>query len=417
MASKTLKIRKAKAPKDLNAPKKNLSAYFLFTNERRQELKVQYPEKKLTELTTLMATEWKAMDEATKKTYQDRAIADKENYLTALAEYKKTENYTQYQVKLSGWKEEQKLTASKKAAKKPKDVNAPKKPPTAYFLFTNKVRAAVTAANPDMKITEIAKVLGQKWKEISEEEKKEYQDEAAKLKEQHKITVEEYKKSDLYQEYLQTVAAWQQEQDKKKSDEKAAKAAEQADRPKVSLPRKPKDPNAPKKPLTAYLLFSGSVRAQARSDNPEMKITQIAGVIGNKWKALSEEEQKKWADLAAKQKEEYKIVSAEYQKSENFAAFKVKMEEWEKECVRRKEAAHAKHLKKKQQEKEAKAKAMKPKMPKKKKHKMHHKSKSSSKSYSYDSDSSSYSSSSTGSYSSGSSSGSYSSSYSSSYSD
>merc|ERR1719327_2612455 len=92
MASKP---RKVKAPKDLNAPKKNLSAYFIFTNKRRQELKVQYPEKKLTELTTLMAVEWKAMDEETKKGYQAQAIADKENYTRQMEEYKKTSNYTQ----------------------------------------------------------------------------------------------------------------------------------------------------------------------------------------------------------------------------------------------------------------------------------------------------------------------------------
>ena len=133
-------------------PKKNLSAYFLFTNKRRQELKIQYPEKKLTELTTLMAVEWKAMDEVTKKKYQDQADADKENYIQQMEEYKKTEKYTKYQVKLSAFKEEQKLTASKKAAKKPKDVNAPKKPPTAYFIFTAKIRAETTAANPEMKI-------------------------------------------------------------------------------------------------------------------------------------------------------------------------------------------------------------------------------------------------------------------------
>lgn len=422
MATKARVARKVKAPKDVNAPKRNLSAYFLFTNARRVTLKAQYPEKKLTELTTLMAAEWKAMDEATKKTYQDRATADKENYLTKLAEYKKTDKFTQYQAKLSGWKEEQKLTASKNAAKKPKDVNAPKKSPTAYFLFTAKVRAEVQAANPDLKITEIAKVLGQKWKGISEEERKQYQDEANKLKEQHKITVENYKKSELYQAYIQKVAAWQQTQDDQKREEKRVLDQEKADRPKVSLPRKPKDPNAPKKPLTAYLLFSGSVRAQCREENPELKMTQIAGVIGNKWKALSEEEQKKWSDLSAKQKEEYKSVIADYQKSEHFAAFKAKMADWEKECVKRKEDANARYLKKKEKEAEAKTKKS-PKMSKKKKmghSKPKSKSKSHSKSkskYSYDSDSSSYSSSSSsGSYST-SSSGSYSSSYSSSYSD
>merc|ERR1712130_770329 len=156
-------------------------------------------------------------------------------------------------------------------------------------------------------------------------------------------------------------------------------------------------------------LFSGSVRSQSMADNPEMKITQIAGVIGQKWKALTDEERKKWTDLALKQKEEYKITAAQYQQSEDFAAFKTKLAEWEAECVKRKADANARFVKKMQKMKMS-PKNEKVKMSKKKKKvspKMQRK-------YSYDSDSSSYSSSSTGSRSySSSGSSSYSSSYSS----
>merc|ERR1719228_1238553 len=257
----------------------------------------------------------------------------------------------------------------------------PKKPPTAYFLFTAKIRKETTAANPEMKITQLAKVMGQKWKEISEEEKKVYQEQAAKLKEEHKNTVAEYERSEQYQAYKRQVAAWEAEQEAKKQEAKQAKTGDKSPiRPKVSLPRKPKDPKAPKKPLTAYLLFSGSVRSQSMADNPVMKITQIAKVIGQKWKALTDEERKKWTDLALKQKEEYKITAAQYQQSEDFAAFKTKLAEWEAECVRRKEKANELFVRKMQ----------KMKMKPMKKNKYHD-------SRSYDSDSGSYSSSSTGS--------------------
>lgn len=412
------KPRKFKAPKDLNAPKKNLSAYFLFTNQRRQELKVQYPEKKLTELTTLMAVEWKAMDAVTKKKYQDQADADKKDYLQKMEEYKRTSNYTQYQVRLSTFKQEQKLTADKLAAKKPKDRNAPKKPPTAYFLFTAKIRKETTAANPDMKITQIAKVMGQKWKEISEEEKKQFYEEAARLKEEHKNTVADYERSAHFAAYKQKVAAWEAEQEAKKQEAKQAKTGDKSPvRPKVSLPRKPKDPKAPKKPLTAYLLFSGSVRSQSMAENPELKITQIAKVIGQKWKALTDEERKKWTDLSVKQKEEYKITAAQYQQSEDFAAFKAKLAEWEAECVKRKEKANALFVKKMQKMKMSPKEQKKPKMSKKHNQKVKPmKKKYHDRRDSYDSDSSSYSTSSTGSRSYSSGSSSYSSS-SSSYSD
>lgn len=41
----------------------------------------------------------------------------------------------------------------------------------AYFLFSNDMRAKVKADNPDMKITEIAKTIGEMWKNASEKEK------------------------------------------------------------------------------------------------------------------------------------------------------------------------------------------------------------------------------------------------------
>ena len=43
-----------------------------------------------------------------------------------------------------------------------------------------------------MKITEIAKVIGQKWKETADAAKKPFQEKAAALKDAHKERVAEY---------------------------------------------------------------------------------------------------------------------------------------------------------------------------------------------------------------------------------
>ena len=86
-------------------------------------MKAQHPDKKLTALTTIMAKEWKEMDDATKKGFQARSDADKATYQVKLAEYQKTENYTKFQSKLSEWKRESNLTAEKNAAKKPKGMH------------------------------------------------------------------------------------------------------------------------------------------------------------------------------------------------------------------------------------------------------------------------------------------------------
>ena len=77
VASKSAKMKKEKDP---NAPKRPMSSYFLFLNERRETLKKEKPELKMGEQTKVMTTEWKAMDAKKKKKYEDLAAKDKERY-------------------------------------------------------------------------------------------------------------------------------------------------------------------------------------------------------------------------------------------------------------------------------------------------------------------------------------------------
>jgi hypothetical protein len=59
-----------------------------------------------------------------------------------------------------------------KAPKKIKDPNAPKRPPSAYLLYQNAVREEVKAAHPEASYGEILKLISEKWKQISPDEKK-----------------------------------------------------------------------------------------------------------------------------------------------------------------------------------------------------------------------------------------------------
>jgi hypothetical protein len=84
-----------------------------------------------------------------------------------------------------------------KKEKKEKDPNAPKRPMGAYFLFSGDMRAKVKADNPDMKITEIAKTIGEMWAKASDKEKEKYNkkaDEAKKVYEKEKAAYEAKKK-------------------------------------------------------------------------------------------------------------------------------------------------------------------------------------------------------------------------------
>jgi upstream-binding transcription factor len=62
----------------------------------------------------------------------------------------------------------------------------------------------------------------------------------------------------------------------------------------------PKDPNAPKRPLTGYFMWSAEQRAEAKAnptkdaEGKEVKLT--AAVLSERWKALSAEEKKPYED-------------------------------------------------------------------------------------------------------------------------
>lgn len=81
--------------------------------------------------------------------------------------------------------------AKTEKVKKSKDPNAPKRPLTAFFLFMDDFRKAYKEANPDSKgVKMVAKEAGEKWKLMTDEEKKPYTDKAAELKAEFNKTLE-----------------------------------------------------------------------------------------------------------------------------------------------------------------------------------------------------------------------------------
>jgi len=54
--------------------------------------------------------------------------------------------------------------------------------------------------------------------------------------------------------------------------------------------KKPRDPNAPKRALSSYMLFAAATRADIRKANPEMGTTEVARALGAAWRALSDED-------------------------------------------------------------------------------------------------------------------------------
>lgn len=83
---------------------------------------------------------------------------------------------------------------SSRKSKSKKDKDAPKRPPTAYFVFAKEKRESILKKHPGYSVTEVAKKLGEKWGALSSAEKKPYEKQADAAKEKYQRELKAYKK-------------------------------------------------------------------------------------------------------------------------------------------------------------------------------------------------------------------------------
>jgi len=176
-------------------------------------------------------------------------------------------------------------------------LEQPKKPAGgAYGQFLNDKRAEFTKACAGKPITAVSKMAGEAFKNLSDAQKKPYQDkyEAAKAK--------------FEKDMAAFLAAGGEKQ-------KGA-AALRTEKRKAKEGKKKKDPNAPKKPAGgAYGRFMAEKRPEFIKACAGQPITAVAKMGGEAWKKLSDAQKKPYETEYAKTLEEYKKAMAEYKKN------------------------------------------------------------------------------------------------------
>lgn len=82
------KRKKKKKKKDPNAPKRNQSAFFLYSNATRNDVKEANPEAKFGEIAQIISRHFKALPEDERAYWDQKAAEDKERYQREMAVYK-----------------------------------------------------------------------------------------------------------------------------------------------------------------------------------------------------------------------------------------------------------------------------------------------------------------------------------------
>jgi len=195
------------------------------------------------------------------------------------------------------------------------EVQKPKKAVSAYWLFSNEIREAVTKESREKNggkanMGAIAKEMASRWGALSEAEKKPYEDRAAEDK----------------QRYAKEFAAYQEASD-----------------PAGTL-RKKYQELIPKKPMTPYFLYTQDAAKREKATEAlkvagtaEPNNKQLVSKLAEMWKAGSAEEKAPFEERYKKEHAEFLEKQKAWQATPQFA----EIEKAEKEQEERRKAAEA----------------------------------------------------------------------------
>ena len=125
---------------------------FLFSNDRRTELKSTDSDITFAELVTQLGTNWTGLRADKKKVDQDRASEAKREYMVAMEEYEKTTDFAEFQTQMAEWE----LSVASR------DVGTPEKTPDSEWDVQSKPSPECrSAVKPHLTITRSYEYLQQ----------------------------------------------------------------------------------------------------------------------------------------------------------------------------------------------------------------------------------------------------------------
>ncbi len=144
-----------------------------------------------------------------------------------------------------------------KSSKKKKDPLRPKRPLTAFMRFSTFKRAELKVKHKDLSMTELSKLIGEAWRNASDEEKRPHQEQAAEDHEAYRLEMEKYNAS------------------------------------------------KPKRPRTAYAFYMKLNRASIAQKYPDKNPRELMQYVAAAWKACGQQEKNKYVKMATEDRQRW----------------------------------------------------------------------------------------------------------------
>mmetsp|Transcript_20985 Transcript_20985/g.43882 ORF Transcript_20985/g.43882 Transcript_20985/m.43882 type:complete len:328 (-) Transcript_20985:151-1134(-) len=285
----------AKKPgRDPHAPKRNLSAYLLYQNAMREQFKALNPGMTFGQLAKYTSAMYSELPPTDKEAWVARAEADKARYLHELASYIPPPGYDPKGDAIIS----PITTKVGKRGKQERDINAPKRNMSAYLLYQNTMREQFKRENPGMTFGQLAKYTSHMYKNLTPQEKATWESRAQQDKERYDAEIANYVPPPGH-------------------DARGVLIDDQRPRRRK---RGPKDPSAPKRASGAYVFFTNEMRPLVLVEFPGIKFVDLGKVLGERWRALTPDEKKRFEDMAAEDKVRFQMEMQQYTANQAAAA-------------------------------------------------------------------------------------------------
>ncbi|CAO0800315.1 unnamed protein product [Mucor circinelloides] len=169
------------------------------------------------------------------------------------------------------------------------------RPPNAYLLFNKEMRRILKDQDPTMKVADISKEVGFRWKNMPKEQKEQYVNQANKIKEEQRAL----HPNSMYIRRSRAELLKAGHFSKGNPDQPADSHS------KRKRPKRDKNTTTPKHPLSAYMWYLTEVRPDAMRQYPGSNVGQISKLCADRWNVMSEEARLPWKTKAQVDKDRY----------------------------------------------------------------------------------------------------------------
>ena len=191
------------------------------------------------------------------------------------------------------------MSSSSPARRPARDPAAPKRNMSAYLLYQNAMRDTFKQQNPGMTFGQLSKYTSAMYAEMPPAEKEAWNQRAEADKARYLHELSTYVPPPGYDV---------------KGDAIATQVPTIPPKPRVNRGtiKIPRDPNAPKRNMSAYLLYQNCMRETFKNMNPGMTFGQLAKFTSHMYKSLPAEDKQRWDAHAAQDKARYEAEMASY---------------------------------------------------------------------------------------------------------